>query len=360
MKAALILLLGCTVHARMRAAAPAPVAPAAPLAAVSPVLDVPLPLAAPAGLDVPVLALPPAQAVPAAAPEAQSAAAARPAPEREPRETLLEALGRPLPDLSESGTEEASGLSGQDFLRRAQLSGESAPAVPLRRLLDPGAPPTERALRAVIADELRVSVPRLLGRALSSAEEESILAQTAFQRRRWWSWLFSAPALADGMTDAEGRITLYLNPGWERMSDLETHLRVLFTHELTHRLERTAGLLARFGSESLATAAHLLRGLELLGLEGLRAAGPKIATEHELEGFEQGRRWAGPREGEEGLTYKGALAGAAYALARRTGRPADAWEFLRRMAEERAPAAARVFAEILLRRPARTAPDLLK
>ncbi|MBI5211368.1 MAG: hypothetical protein HY927_15445, partial [Elusimicrobia bacterium] len=121
-------------------------------------------------------------------------------------------------------------------------------------------------------------------------------------------------------------------PAWKRYADPDHHFRVLFSHEYAHRLQSQGLWTNAYGIEIPAVAVELLRALELAPLSKLAAGHIDFIGQGVLDSFEDGRRWL--RDGGtsvEAFYRKGALAGAAYELSLKTGRPDDAWEFLRRV-----------------------------
>ncbi|MBI5595093.1 MAG: hypothetical protein HY928_03285 [Elusimicrobia bacterium] len=202
------------------------------------------------------------------------------------------------------------------------------------------------------ADEARAVAGLVAGRSLEEAELADIVGRTTLERVGWLKRLFNEfgvmASYPDGVAREDGRIELTERPA-RKLPDPEAHYRALFAHEYTHRLQFEGDVTKRWGIEVPPVAVELLRGLELVGLEGLKAGRIPFITANTLAGFESGRAWAAGRRADDTAFYfKGALAGAAWALASRTGRPADAWEFVRRVSSERRrEAPGPVFAEFL-------------
>ncbi len=76
-------------------------------------------------------------------------------------------------------------------------------------------------------------------------------------------------------------------------------------------------------------AVEVLRAIELIGLDAVRAGRAGTVHAGMLSAFDGGREWARKEVKSESAFYsKGALAGAAYEAAQATGRPEASWEFL--------------------------------
>lgn len=225
--------------------------------------------------------------------------------------------------------------------------------------LDSGAPPeTAQTMSArlapAFAEEAALAADRLAGRTLSAEERAAVVGRTRLSRVGWAKRLFNEfgvmASYPDGVARPDLSIELTERPS-EGLPDPEAYYRVLFAHEYTHRMQFEGHVTKRWGIEVPPVAVELLRGLELVGMEGLRAGRIPFVTENTLSGFDSGRAWAdGPRTDDAVFHFKGAMAGAAWALAARTGRPADAWEFVRRTSsQERRERPSSVFEEILMR-----------
>lgn len=225
--------------------------------------------------------------------------------------------------------------------------------------LDAGkAPETAATLEArlapALAEEALKTAGRMAGRTLSKEEVSDVVRRTRLVAVGLSKLLFNEfgvmASYPDGVARPDRSIELtFKRP--ETLPDAEAYYRALFAHEYTHRLQFEGDVTRRYGIEAPPVAVELLRGIELVGLEGLEAGRIPFITPNTLSGFAAGRAWAeGPRTGDAGFHFKGAIAGAAYELSRATGRPEDAWEFARRVSSERRPEApAAVYADILAR-----------
>ncbi len=263
-------------------------------------------------------------------------AAADPAP------TLMQTLSAELPDLSQGSGAEASGSAREDFEARAQLD----------------APRSREALIAVqlpalVAGELDLVSARLRPAPLTAGERAEVLGATSFKKVKWRDDWFSeyAPSYPDGICFPDSRIQLSVRSQALRYASVEDHFRALFAHEYTHRLQNEGVITRALGVEIPAVAVELLRAIELAGMDRLRRGHITYIGEGVLQSFDAGVEWAGgDRAQAAGFYAKGFLAGAAYALSRRTGRPLDAWEFVRRVASAKAPEPpGAVFSDILSR-----------
>lgn len=208
-------------------------------------------------------------------------------------------------------------------------------------------------LRPALAREADLLARRFLGRPLSAAEAADVAAKTSFMPVTWrelnheYGGMFTSHP--DGIAKPDLTITLAVKAGFGSYASVEEHFQILFAHEYTHRLQYEGAVSVRHGVEIPAVAVELLRALELTSLETLRGGRISFIGAGVLASFEDGRRWAQkPSADEWPFFHKGFLAGAAHALAARTGRPGDAWEFVRRVESARAPEnPAAVFAAIL-------------
>lgn len=225
--------------------------------------------------------------------------------------------------------------------------------------LDSGSPPEtpatqERRMAAALSEEAALAARRLAGRALSAAEQADVTRRTRLVAVNWSKILFNEfgvmASYPDGVARHDLTIELTLKKA-SRLPDPQAYYRILFAHEYTHRLQFEGDVTSRWGIEIPPVAVELLRAVELVGMDGLKAGKIPFITEHVLEGLESGRRWAdGERKDDMGFYHKGTLAGAAWELAGRTGRSADAWEFVRRVSSARqSEAPGRVYADILER-----------
>lgn len=249
----------------------------------------------------------------------------------------------------------------QGYPSLARALGVAMELRPWRRVtqdwLESGKPPETAAtlakrLAPAFADEARAVAEQVAGRSLPESELADILGRTTLSRVGWGKRVFNEfgvmASYPDGVARDDGRIELTERPAKD-LPDPEAHYRALFAHEYTHRLQFEGDVTKRWGIEVPPVAVELLRGLELVGLEGLKAGRIPFITANTLAGFESGRAWAaGERADETPFYFKGTLAGAAWALAARTGRPGDAWEFVRRVSsEKRRESPGAVFAELL-------------
>ncbi|MCX5794582.1 MAG: HAD-IA family hydrolase [Elusimicrobia bacterium] len=194
-----------------------------------------------------------------------------------------------------------------------------------------------KALQALIVrDEVELVEPRLRNQAISAARKEDVASKTAYQDVRWYHHFL--PGIvhpeADGVAQREDlSINLHVKKGWEKMPSFTAFYRALFAHEYTHRLQFEGHVTEKLGMEIPPVGTEILRGIELVGLEGLRQGLIGFITESVLSGFDQGQKWMRSEQRAEGhgLYWKGFLAGAAYELAFQTGRWADAWAFHRQV-----------------------------
>lgn len=203
--------------------------------------------------------------------------------------------------------------------------------------------PLRHAFLGLLArDELGVVEPKLRGLALSKERRDDVLARTRFQEVRWWK-----PGADRGDTHGvarrDGSITVNVHGDWRRIRELGAHFRTVFSHEYTHRLQFEGEFTRRWLDEPSAVATHFLRAIELLGLEALAREAINFIHQGSLDTFQRGRDWVHKtpeeRRGFQGFYFPGAIAGAAYELARLTGRWEDAWEFHRRVSRGEDPEA---------------------
>ncbi|MFA6004371.1 MAG: hypothetical protein WC881_09915 [Elusimicrobiota bacterium] len=211
--------------------------------------------------------------------------------------------------------------------------------------------PKARALRRalqdlIVRDELEYIEPRLRGAALTWQRREEVLAQTRFRDIRWWDYFRGGVdnPEAEGVAKPDKSITLHVKSGWQKLPSLVAHFRALFSHEYTHRLQFEAEVTMKYGGEIPSLGTELLRGLELVGLEGLRRGMIDFITPNALGDFERGRAWMrkdiSGRQDLDGFFWKGFLGGAAYELALQTGQWAAAWMFHERVSKGADPNAA--------------------
>lgn len=295
------ILAALTVSAQLRGRAmtPVPLAPIAPLAA---------------GLKAPTLA---------------------PLSSSLPQVSLPKAAS-PLPAVLAAPAQAASAVSAAKAAEQSQTMERFGPA---------------------FAQEASLAAERLAGRNLTGAEREDAVARTKFVTAGLWKRLFNEFGVMFSYPDGVARPDLSIEltrTDPRKLPDEESHYRALFAHEYTHRLQFEGHVTKRYGIEAPPVAVELLRGIEIVGLEALHAGKIPFITVNVLDAFAAGRAWArAVAEGkavEPGFHFKGAIAGAAWELAGRTGRPLDAWEFVRRISSEKtheAPAA--VYADIASR-----------
>lgn len=270
-----------------------------------------------------------------------------PAPSPDAKPKLIETLSAEAPDLDRLPASGASAAVEADFNSRAQL-GPSRTAVPA----ETGALETD-FLPALISDELDRAAERLLGSPLPAAQKAAVLAETSVKRIRWFHHFTNdILPVPDGVTYEDSRISLSLRSGWKKYPSVEDHFRVLMTHEYVHRLQNEGVYTRAFGVEIPAVTAELLRAIELAGLDRLKAGHINFIGEGVLGSFENGRSWArGGRTSRDGFYSKGFMAGAAYELAQMTGRPEDAWKFLRKAASGKNKETLKMIFETILMAP---------
>lgn len=201
----------------------------------------------------------------------------------------------------------------------------------------PQKPEYRRALqRLVLGDELRAVEPQLRRQPLYPGRRAQVLAETSYRDLKWYHRFIEEMSPPEGITYMDnGRIVLNVKPSWASLPSFVGHFRTLFTHEYTHRLQSEGEVSQALGAEIPAVSAEMLRAVEVYGLSGVQAGLSRLIHESLLGQFESGRQWtarlsAEPAD-ESGFYWKGFLPGAAFELARRTGRWSDAWEFHRRV-----------------------------
>lgn len=211
----------------------------------------------------------------------------------------------------------------------------------------PRATGLRRALQdLIVRDELEHIEPRLRGVPLAPQRREEVLARTRFLDIRWWDHFLGRTdnPEAEGVAKPDKSITLHVKTDWRKLPSLAAHFRALFSHEYTHRLQYEDEVTTQYGVEIPSLGTELLRGLELVGLEGLRRGMIDFITPNALGDFERGRAWmrqdASARKDRDGFYWKGFLGGAAYELALQTGDWAAAWMFHERVSKGADPAAA--------------------
>lgn len=206
----------------------------------------------------------------------------------------------------------------------------------------------EKVIPALVAQEFGVIAAKL-GRSVDAAYKADVLKRTNGYRMYWHSSYSYKDhpdhmGIPDGHFRSDFGIRLMVKPDWRRIPDLAANFRPLFAHEYVHWLQNEGFVSTKFGAEIAAVAVEVLRAIELVGLEEVRAG--RAATVHAgvMGSFDGGREWA--REGftNQSAPYmKGSLAGAAYEAAQVTGRPEASWEFLNLVIAEKGalePAAA--------------------
>lgn len=222
--------------------------------------------------------------------------------------------------------------------KKAEADGLSAGPQPLnaRLVIETFIPP-------LVASELPI-VAAKLGRPLDDAHRADVLKRTNGYRLYWHSATTYKDhpdnvGIPDGHFRSDFGIRLMVKPDWRKIPNLEANYRPLFSHEYTHWLQHEGFVSYKYGGEIAAVAVEVLRAIEVLGLDRVRAG--EAATVHPgvLSSFDGGREWARRGLSGDGSPYsKGALAGAAYEAAQVTGRPEAAWEFLNLViAGEKAP-----------------------
>ncbi len=190
-----------------------------------------------------------------------------------------------------------------------------------------------KVIPALVAQEFAVIAAKL-GRSVDAAYKADVLKRTNGYRMYWHSAYSYKDhpdhlGIPDGHFRSDFGIRLMVKPDWRRIPDLAANFRPLFAHEYVHWLQNERFVSTKFGAEIAAVAVEVLRAIELVGLDEVRAG--RAGTVHAgiMSSFDGGREWA--REGFRNETapyMKGVLAGAAYEAAQVTGRPEAAWEFL--------------------------------
>lgn len=205
-----------------------------------------------------------------------------------------------------------------------------------------------RAFQGLVArDELAVVEPKLRGVALAPERREAVLSKTEFHDVRWWQHFTGRPSHPEayGVARPDLGIQVHIHRGWRKMPSLAEYVRVVFSHEYTHRLQYEGEATRAFGVEIPAIGTEMLRAVELAGLEALKGGRLVTIAERLLGSFDNGRTWMGSAslEGKApgGLYFEGFLAGAAFELALKTGRWSDAWSYHRRVTRGEEPLAVR-------------------
>jgi len=190
-----------------------------------------------------------------------------------------------------------------------------------------------KTIPAFIAHEFPV-VAAKLGRKVDAAYAADVLKRSNGYRMHW----HSATTYKDhpdhvGIPDGHFRhdfgIRLMVKPDWRRLKDLSANYRPLYAHEYVHWLQNEGFVSNRYGAEIPAVAVEVLRAIELVGLDAVRAGRAGTVHPGVLSSFDGGREWARAGFKNDTTAYsKGALAGAAYEAGVAAGRPEAAWEFL--------------------------------
>lgn len=191
----------------------------------------------------------------------------------------------------------------------------------------------EEVIPSLVAAEFPV-VAAKLGRAVDAAYEADVLTRTNGYRMYWHSASTYKDhpdhlGIPDGHFRSDFGIRLMVKPDWRRLKDLSANYRPLFAHEYVHWLQDEGFISTKYGAEIAAVAVEVLRAVELLGLDAVRAGRAGTVHAGVLSSFDSGREWARAGFGNETMPYsKGVLAGAAYEAGLAAGRPEAAWEFL--------------------------------
>jgi hypothetical protein len=215
------------------------------------------------------------------------------------------------------------------------------------------ADPKDVALRRafqglVVRDELALVEPNLRGRPLTEERRDAVLSKTEFHDIRWWDYVTGKVANPEayGVAKiADLSIHLHIHRGWRSMPSLAGYIRTVFSHEYTHRLQFEKEATTRYGGEIPAIATEMLRAVELAGVGALGGGTFAGIGKRLVDRFEEGRKWmASPAHDgtiPTGMYFEGFLAGAAFEIARLTGRWSDAWAYHRRVTQGEDPLAVR-------------------
>lgn len=191
----------------------------------------------------------------------------------------------------------------------------------------------EAVIPALVAAEFP-AVAAKLGRKVDAVYEADVLTRTNGYRMYWHSATTYKDhpdhvGIPDGHFRSDFGIRLMVKPGWRRLKDLPANYRPLFAHEYVHWLQNEGFISNKYGAEIAAVAVEVLRAVELLGLDAVRAGRAGTVHPGVLSSFDSGRGWARAGFAEETMPYsKGVLAGAAFEAGQAAGRPEAAWEFL--------------------------------
>jgi hypothetical protein len=264
---------------------------------------------------------------------------------------LIQSAAAPLPDFLKLGEGESAAAAGKDFAARAQLDAPSEE--PAAVVAAPAAAPKETGwarlkarvlgrpigvertmadaiIPAWMREELSVAATKL-GQKLSVDKKAAILERSKVWVYSWHSGMTYeiGGGLPDGHFDPKFGIRVMLKTDWRGLKDPETHFKVLYAHEYTHWLQDEGLVTRRYGVEPPSVAVELLRAMELVGWEGMKARKVGFIAEGTLGAFQNGREWArGDMSDETALMFRGVLGGAAYEVGVMAGRPEAAWEFL--------------------------------
>ncbi|MBI2385193.1 MAG: hypothetical protein HYV14_04180 [Elusimicrobia bacterium] len=221
--------------------------------------------------------------------------------------------------------------------------GVAAELKPWRKVttdwLESGAAPVNeevlvaRTIPSLVAAEFPVIAAKL-GRKVDAAYKADVLGRTNGYRMYWHSATTYKDhpdhvGIPDGHFRSDFGIRLMVKPDWRRLPDLSANYRPLFAHEYVHWLQDEGFVSNKYGAEIAAVAVEILRAVELVGLDEVRAGRAGTVHAGNLSAFDGGREWArGGFRGDTTPYMKGSLAGAAYEAGVATGRPEAAWEFL--------------------------------
>lgn len=215
------------------------------------------------------------------------------------------------------------------------------------------AAPKDVALRhalqgLVLRDELSIVEPKLRGLPLTEGRRDAVLAKTEFHDIRWWDYLIGRVAHPEAYgvaKPADLSIHLHIHRGWRSMPSLIQHVRAVFSHEYTHRLQFEKEATTAYGAEIPAIATEMLRAVELAGVDALGGGTFAGIGKRLVDRFDEGMKWMSMASHEgpipTTLYFEGFLAGASYELARLSGRWADAWTYHRRVSHGEDPLAVR-------------------
>jgi hypothetical protein len=192
----------------------------------------------------------------------------------------------------------------------------------------------EKTIPAFIAEEFPL-VAAKLGRPVDAAYAADVLKRSNGYRMYWHSATTYKDhpdniGIPDGHFRADFGIRLMVKPDWRGLKDLSANYRPLFAHEYVHWLQNEGHISNKYGAEVAAVAVEILRAIELVGLDAVRAGRAGTVHAGNLASFEGGRETARAGFKNESTAFysKGALAGAAYEAGQAAGRPEAAWQFL--------------------------------